>query len=477
VLWLSSAVAAGALVRYWHLTYASPHTDEAFTFALSSLPVPQLVAAVAATDFHPPLFYLVTHAMMMTFPKPQWEYRTITALCGCLTVVATYGVSRRIFGPPAAGVAATAVALFPALVQYDRIYRMYAVTVFLTTLSFWLLAEIEQADAARRRWLVVAYTLVVIALPYTDYLGALAVAVQAVYSVTRWRRLKVVAIAIGIAALAFTPWLGPLREQLPLGGLVLSRPGLDIGLLATFQGAFAAGSPPSWSAWPGGELVPLLSVIALTAVGMRIGRATVMPWWLSLLWIQVLGSIALGKNLAYFPRYLLIDVPPLCVALGGLVGLLWSSRRQLIGAALGVAITSFLGVTLGNVLLDPYYQFPDWYALNAVMLPAEQPHDAVILDAGYERLAVQDLTAFRSREVLTFMNPGDFPALLRWIEKHPERRIWYVQHQHFYFDPQRRIAGALGARRRALLAQTWPRRWPVDDVSVVLFDKVPMTIR
>jgi hypothetical protein len=124
-------------------------------------------------------------------------------------------------------------------------------------------------------------------------------------------------------------------------------------------------------------------------------------------------------------------------------------------------------------LLDPYYQFPNWYAVNAAMLANEKTDDAIVLDAAYEYLVVADYSAFRGRTILLFMNPSDFGPILRWLEQHPRRRVWYVQHQNFYWDPQLQIKSAL-ARRPVLFSETFLRRLPENEVSLMLFDKLPI---
>ncbi len=179
------ALVIGAALRLWDVTGPSVHTDEAFTFAISALPVPALLHNVVVHDFHPPLFYLATHALLVKIPKPRWDYRYVTALFGCLTIVATWGAARRMFGWRAAAFAALAVALVPGLVQYDRLYRMYAVTVALSTLVWWLLLEAEAAIGRRRRVLWGAYVIVAIILPYVDYLGALMLICQAAYALAQ----------------------------------------------------------------------------------------------------------------------------------------------------------------------------------------------------------------------------------------------------------------------------------------------------
>jgi len=257
----------------------------------------------------------------------------------------------------------------------------------------------------------------------------------------------------------------------------LSRPGLDLGLAASIEGAFAAGMPAAWLPGLSGTLVPALALGVVVVAAAWIGRTSALPFWLAVLALQITGSIVAGKNLAYFPRYLLIDIPPFCVALGLIIWQLIAARRRVVAAALGIGLLAFLSITVSNVLFDRFYQFPDWYALNSLMLQEERPSDAIVLDAAYEALVVRDFTAFRGHETLSFMNPGDFDRILAWIAQHPDRRIWYVEHQHVYWDPQRRIATALAEKRPTLLEQRWPRRRVVDEVSVMLFGQVPMTVR
>ena len=138
------------------------------------------------------------------------------------------------------------------------------------------------------------------------------------------------------------------------------------------------------------------------------------------------------------------------------------------------AAVALLGVASTNVLLDPYYQLPDWYAVNALLARDEEPADAVVLDAGYEQYVVAPLSAFRGHRVLVFMNPSDFDPIVRWIGDHPHTRVWYIEHQNFYWDPQRRIAASLTKTRPQLASRDFPRQSAADEVAVFLFGQVPM---
>ncbi len=92
-----------------------------------------------------------------------------------------------------------------------------------------------------------------------------------------------------------------------------------------------------------------------------------------------------------------------------------------------------------------------------------------MLDAGYEFLVVRDYTAFRRRDIVSFMNPSDFAPVRNWLATRRQRRIWYIEHQNFYWDPHGRIRGWLAANRTELVGWRQAKASPVDAVTVRLF--------
>jgi Dolichyl-phosphate-mannose-protein mannosyltransferase len=476
--WLGLVAALGicAVTLFWRLGASSLYTDEAYTFALGGLGPKAMIQALTTRDFHPPLFYLAAHAAL-GLHWPLWEYRYLTAPFGLLTVLATWGAARRMFGPLTAALAAIVVALAPSLLVYDRMFRMYAVLVCLATLSWWLLLEAEHASGGERVLLWTGYAIVCVLLAYTHYLGFFALACQGVYVLTRLRTNRPALFAYGLVVLAYVPWVTHLARQLPLGGIVMSRPGIDAGLASSVRGAYALGLPSWPQSWVSQDLALTILVFAIACVAGWLGWRTALPFWLGCLFLAIAASIIFDKNLAYFSSYLLIDVPPVAIGAALMITTLGSGRARLAGWALALALIGTEALAASNVLLDPYYQFPDWYAVNAVMLRQERAGDAIILDAGYEQYVVQDFSAFRGRTMMVFMNPSDFAPIFAWVNEHPEVRIWYVEHQNFYWDPARRIAGALAQHRRVLAAQSFPRQSAVNEVSVVLFGKVPMNTK
>ncbi|HXN08389.1 MAG TPA: glycosyltransferase family 39 protein, partial [Candidatus Acidoferrales bacterium] len=211
--WLFVALALGALVRLWDLTGQSLFIDEGFVFHVAAQEPRQILMTVAHGDFHPPLFYLVTHYLINGLHWPLWDYRYITAAFSLTGIAATWAITRRYFGDTAAAIAALALALDPALVIWDRLYRMYALVVALTAVSWWLL--LVCADPANKRRLLwwVIYGVTAIALPYLHYVGAIVVASQFTYAVTRKPMLWPALLFDTAAGVALLPWLWALRIQ------------------------------------------------------------------------------------------------------------------------------------------------------------------------------------------------------------------------------------------------------------------------
>src|SRR5579864_5735616 len=133
---LGVALAVGGVARFWNLTGQSLFTDEAFVFDAASRSVHDLLMQIAYHDAHPPLFYLMTHWLMGALHWPVQQYRYLTSAVGMVTIVAAWGIGRRLFGDVAGVTAAVVVALEPSLVALDRLYRMYAVLVALSALSW-----------------------------------------------------------------------------------------------------------------------------------------------------------------------------------------------------------------------------------------------------------------------------------------------------------------------------------------------------
>src|ERR1700730_13331320 len=93
---LGAALLVGGYFRFWDLTGHSLYIDEGFTFMVAGKPWPQMISEIVYHDFHPPLFYILTHIAIDRLHWPFWDYRYLTAPFGLVTVVAAWAIARRL---------------------------------------------------------------------------------------------------------------------------------------------------------------------------------------------------------------------------------------------------------------------------------------------------------------------------------------------------------------------------------------------
>ncbi|MDQ6767296.1 MAG: glycosyltransferase family 39 protein [Candidatus Eremiobacteraeota bacterium] len=465
--WLGAAVLVGAVCRFWDLTGPSLFIDEGFVFHISEHAPREILQLVAYGDFHPPLFYLISHFLMSHLHWPLWDYRYFTSAFSLLGIAATWAIARRCFGDTAAAVAAFALALEPALIEFDRLYRMYAILTALGAVSWWLLLRASTAQGKAWPWWI-AYGLAAVTLPYVHYVGALVVASQGLYALTGLRRMWP-ALACGlVAALALVPWLWAIKVQYPNGGLVIRLDSPEFSWPHVIRSTIAYGLPIDWMIKPAFDLTFSVVVGILGLAGIYLGRKTLLPFWFLPVVVQVVASFATGKDLV-IPRYLYVDVPAFCIGFGALVAALAQTRFRVLGAAL---VATYIGLSIMSVydlIFVPFYQFPNWYEINALLLPREHKTDIIVMDQGAEYWVVRDFSAFRGHQMQGPALPSDLAPTIRWLDGYGKRRVWYIENQPGFTDAGHRVERALDATRPVIGRWHQPRAFREDIVRVVLY--------
>lgn len=467
---LGVALLAGGYLRFYDLTNRSLFLDEAFSIWVASKPWPAMIDQIVYHDFHPPVFYAVTHWLIGVLHWQPWDYRYLTAPFGLLTIVASWAIARRLFGDVAAGVAAFLVALEPSLVDWDRVFRMYSVLTALCATSWWLILIAEEKTGRKRIAAWIGYGGLAVLVPYIQYLGAVTLVCQGAYAAFDLRRRWPI-IASGAAAIAaLIPWVWAIRIQYPHGGYVAGTGAVPIGWTLLARDALAIGAPVTWGSsaafvWSATALVVLVAIVA----AVRWPR-TIVPFWLGVAAVQIAATLATGKALVV-PRYLLPVIPGFAVAIGGIVAFLLAGRLRIVGAALAVALPAVAAVCSADIVWDPFYQFTDWYLVNLIVLQNEKPSDAMLFVQGFPYLVVGDFTAFRGHPAEGPAMPADLPFTFDWIRKHGDQRIWYIENQPYYPDPGHKVKKYLDSTRRQLHVWSEARAGDGDIVNIVLYDK------
>jgi len=443
-VWLWIVLLVGAALIFWRLADKSLTPDEAFSYRQAIAPLPVLIHVAVYGDFHPPLFALVFHYLNGWLHWPAPYYRYLTAPFGLVTILATWALTRRWFGFPAAAIAGLVAATMPMLVSEDRLFRMYVVVTALAMASWWLLMEAQDALGARRRWLWLAYGVVVIAIPYTLYLGAFVILAQAIYAlVRRGSALPAAAWAVA-AALALIPWSWAIRIQLPNGAF----PGAAVDLVPVARAVLLMTPPQSWIS-PGFDIAIGIAALAIIVGACWIGRATPLPYLFIPLALQVAISIGFRRDLLVY-RYVALSLPVFAIAVAAVAMWLLRSPARVAGALLVLIVLAANSVALANYFLDPYYQTTDWYAIEIALHQHAQRGDALIFNQMEPYLVVEDSPDVKGREVYLMSYPAPPQAAIAWLDAHPHARIWYIENQADFSDPQRLVLKHLVATRPLL---------------------------
>lgn len=168
-------------------------------------------ATQPASNYSPGLPLLATGIYKLTGGVHERTARLVLALLGTLAVLFTYLIGRRLSGPRAGLIGATAIAIYPALLEYQGM--LMGEPLAAAILSGAVLAALwatRPAISASGRWLLPGALFGALALVRPEYLGvALLVSLVVLAKGIRveWRRsaAQAVLLLLGVA-LVVVPW-------------------------------------------------------------------------------------------------------------------------------------------------------------------------------------------------------------------------------------------------------------------------------
>lgn len=425
-----------AAIRLLGLFGHSTIPDEAFTFFIAAHPVAGIVELLKTGDFHPPLVYLIGHALFAISTR-AYLFRLVSVLFGIAGVAATYAVARRIV-PGWAALAMLLAALNPALVFFDGFFRMYAMLWSLCALSWGLLLWALDEPARARRW--VAYGACLVALLYTQYIAFFTVAAQAVFVLCAHRRERGFWWALAGTAVAFLPWLPVFFVQYPLGGSAYTAlRGHWSEMLMLPALVLVDGLPLRLET----SVVVLAALWALVLGGVAVAvarRQWLALWFSAPLALQVAYSLVSGK-LLFGQRYLLQAVPALVVL--EVLALFWLARSKARIAALALT-AGLVALTLAGTVdkhFLPQYMPVDWTAYRRFLEAHVKGGDAVVFDGSMTYYVLIGSDAVRDRPV--YLVASQSSAREAALATAHLARVWLVEYQPQLPDPQRVVFNSL----------------------------------
>jgi hypothetical protein len=179
--------------------------DEGFTLGPS--------ATQPASNYSPGLPLLVAGFYKLTGGVHERLARLALAFLGALAVLFTYLIGRRLSGPAGGLIGAAAIAIYPALLEYQGMLMgepLAAALLSGAVLALLWADDPRQRASARVRWLVPGLLLGALALVRPEYLGiALLVSLVLLATSTKgeWRKpLTSAALLLAGVAIVVAPW-------------------------------------------------------------------------------------------------------------------------------------------------------------------------------------------------------------------------------------------------------------------------------
>jgi 4-amino-4-deoxy-L-arabinose transferase-like glycosyltransferase len=274
--WLAAVTLLAAALRWFRIDAQSLWYDEGISAHQLTRSFGEILRATAL-DTHPPLYYWTLKAWAETVGASELGLRSLSAVCGVLSVVLTWLLGRRLFGPLVATLAAVLLAVAPLAVYYSQEVRMYAQVTTLGLLAVFAYAAtlrrtVPGKNSAKTGWYML-YTLAAVATLYTQYLGAAFLIAVNLHSLFWWQQrggkdwLRWFA-ANAAAAVVFVPWLPTFIDQQTHALNVSPRTpsGLMLQTLDAYGGGLAQGDV---FVWTGSALLGLAVVGLLGAAAAR----------------------------------------------------------------------------------------------------------------------------------------------------------------------------------------------------------------
>jgi len=348
--------------------------DEGISIGIASHPLGQ-IPHLLRLDGSPPLYYLLLHVWLRAFGASEVSTHLMTILLSLALVPLAWWSGRTLFGRAAGECAAALAATSPFLAWYATETRMYPLVADLALVAVTMAVRATQTGSRRDGAVaLVAFGLLLYTHNWALYLVVATGACLGVSTFYRRSHRELLRVAAGCAALAvvYLPWLSTFLAQArhtaapwavrpPIGHLladpfvmfggtlaVLVGPVLVLGVVATWAGGRSAGT-------------------RLTAGLLgSIGALVVLQGW-----------VAAQVEPSWAGRYLTIAMPPLLLAIAGVLGPSRRGRQVVLGTA---AVLS-AWIILGDLLPNPNAAFAkdNMAAVAAAADHVLRPGDLVVV--------------------------------------------------------------------------------------------------
>lgn len=177
------------------------------------------------SDVHPPLYYLLLDAWTLLLGDSEFSLRLPSALLAMLSLSAIYTLGRQCFNTKTGLIALILLGTSGFYLYYAREARMYSLYLALATLSTWTYYLWWRKPSILRGLLYGFILSLMLYTHYTSFTIILAQLIHMAFTVKLWTQYgkwSQIIIPLGLASLAFAPWLVVLIQQLAINTVLAS---------------------------------------------------------------------------------------------------------------------------------------------------------------------------------------------------------------------------------------------------------------
>ncbi len=361
----------------------SLYTDEAYSLALAQRGFGHMLGLFFAYEPNGTPYSILLWPLIRIFGTGATLLRLPAVLGGTASVPALWWAARRFAAPTAALLAAGLLAINPMAVWYGQEARSYAFVLLAVCLAFGALPHALDRGRRRRAW--VGYVAAMVALAYCELFAVpLVLPAQALIA---WRRGRTGVRRWVWSLLAVLVCCVPL-----LVGAAIARshrnalywaPKTDRALVTFALQEITAGlSGVSALRWA--TLFGALALLAAAVVWIaRRGAAPAVKGTLAmaLCWGVVPAAVLLAISFVqpvFWPRYVILSLPGLCLALALAAQVLWHSRHGILVAGACLAV-----LAVAAVLADAHQRTAvqeNWKSAAAWLSAERAPDQPTIVD-------------------------------------------------------------------------------------------------
>jgi hypothetical protein len=422
-----------AFVGFFHLGLLSPWMDEAGTLMALRHPLRDVIA-FAASDVHPPLYYLLLDAWLQ-LPLGLGEAVQARALSVIFALFATVALDRlwARYLPDRLRIWLLLLwSLSPCLLLYSRMCRSYSLQTFLVVTGGAFLLQFAGKTTTWRHG--AAFILAALGTLYTHYVPGIALlgAVNLLLAGRRlWGRLLVVDVVV---ACGYTPWIWRLTASLSLWGghhatyLATGNTLLELPLKLAYWGI----------SFTMGEAVPdaiLLLGGATLAVALYLvwDGARQYPRTAALTTILSLGGligVARWVSYPFVPARMLFVLPFFLLLLVAGAGTHRRAGNFVLGAMLLLSISGMWCYFHKTGFRNKEYPMPLHQIADYIRQQSTDQNSVILVDSANSDPVGMEYALDSSRPILHTTDPDATRALNSRLADQRVRTVWFLRNTH-----------------------------------------------